>query len=72
MEYRQTAPNCIAEGCDQVSALSSVACDKFFTFTTFFCSDCYKKLLTGEDLVIDTSRLIVSRTASEGSASWGR
>lgn len=59
MEYRQTAPTCIAEDCDQVSALSSIASDQFFTFTTFFCSDCYQKLRNGERLTIDTSRLIV-------------
>ena len=67
MEYRQTAPNCISEDCDQVSALRSVAHDQFFSFTTFFCSDCYEKLRAGKDVPIDTSRLIVKRISPGGS-----
>ena len=61
MEYRQTAPTCIADDCANVSALSSIARDEFFSFTSFFCSDCYQKLRAGENMTIDTARLIVER-----------
>lgn len=56
-----TAPLCIVEGCERLSALSSVAQGKFWEFTTYYCSDCYEKLLEGIDVVIDTSRIIAVR-----------
>jgi hypothetical protein len=56
-----TAPVCIVLGCPNLSALSSTAEDKFWRFTTFYCGTCYEKLLAGDDLVIEESRIILER-----------
>ena len=61
MNEHQTAPNCIAKDCDKPSALLLVATDDFFSFSTYYCSDCHEKLRNGQDLEIDTSRIKVER-----------
>jgi hypothetical protein len=62
MEYQQMAPDCIAEGCDNVSALKDIASGKFFTITSYFCSSCYQKLQAGGDVRLDAARLLVEPT----------
>ena len=55
----RTAPSCIVADCDELSALSVRAEGKFWTFVSYYCSECYAKLMAGERPPIDTSRLWV-------------
>jgi hypothetical protein len=61
MQERQTAPSCIVDGCDEVSALSAVASGRFWRFTTFYCGHHYQGLVEGECPSIDLSRVMVER-----------
>jgi hypothetical protein len=54
-----TAPACIVADCNELSALSVRAEGKFWIFTSYYCSECYAKLLKGERPKIDTARLWV-------------
>ena len=53
------APTCIVLKCENLSALSSTAEDTFWRFTTFYCANCYEKLLAGEDIEIDKTRVML-------------
>ena len=61
MNQQPTAPTCIVEGCEQLSALSAQAEDQFFRFTTFYCANCYEKLVNGEDVRIQMDRIVSER-----------
>jgi hypothetical protein len=58
------APDCIVIGCPNLSALSSVASDNYWTFTTYYCANCYEDLLNGKPLEIELSRIIAERRPS--------
>ncbi len=49
MSNEASAPTCIVQGCEKLSALSSTAEDQFFSFTTFYCADHYEGLTEGGD-----------------------
>ena len=66
MEYRQTAPDCIAVGCTSISALKDVATGRFFTISACLCAGCYEKARAGEHIEIDVSRLIVEQRDRDG------
>ena len=68
MVYEATAPTCVVDGCNRLSALSAVATGRFWRFRTNYCSDCYQKLVDGADLTLDPSRIVLERISREPEA----
>lgn len=66
MTQQATAPQCIVQSCTRLSALSSTATGDFFRFTTFYCSDCYRRLQSGSSVSIDPTRIIIERNKTPG------
>ena len=68
LSNQPTAPSCIVEECDELSALTSTAKDQFFAFTTYYCAAHYEALTNGDDLPIDVSRVILDRVTGPSSS----